>query len=170
MRPNSRPARTSRAHSRARPAALMVAVVAITASGCSLLPFGPDAGASVQQLTDGSSLLVAAPANGGDDAIVSGRLAVIGGNCIGLDDRTGGETAVLAFPHGTHPSDDGKAIVLPDGLRVTLGQPIWGGGGFTTLSRSPDAFDSWPDAPDGCARATYLASIRDVSTSAPPQG
>lgn len=170
MRPSSHPARTRSARARARPVAVMVAVVAVAASSCSLLPFGPGTGASTQQLADGSTFLVAAPANGGDDAIVSGRLALIGGNCIGLDSPGSDETAVLAFPHGTRPSDDGEAIVLPDGLRITLGQSIWGGGGYGTLDIATDAFASWPDAPDGCAKATYLAGIREVSTSTPPQG
>ena len=170
MHPSSRPACTVRTQRRLRPAALLLALVALGASGCSLLPFGAGAGASTQTLADGSGFLVAAPTNGGDDAIVSGTLALIGEDCVGLKTPSTAESAALAFPHGTRASDDGRAIVLPDGVQITLGDSISGGGGSTTLDRAPDAFDAWPEAPSGCAKATYLSSIREVKISDPPQG
>ena len=125
-------------------------------------PAQPGSGASTQTLADGSVFLVDAPSNAFNTAIVAGRLALIGGNCIGLESPGGGETSALAFPHGTRPSKDGRAIVLPDGVQITLGDSITGGGGYFTLDGSSDAFASWPDAPSGCAKATYLAGIYDV--------
>lgn len=185
MRSSRRSARTAGASRRARPAALLTVLVAVGAAGCSQptqastaadaavqapatqAPTG--AGASTQALADGSSFLVAAPTNGQDEAIVSGRLALIGGNCVGLEQPSSGETSALAFPHGTHPSDDGRAIVLPDGVQISLGDPIVGGGGSNTLQGGTTAFDPWPDAPSGCAGATYLSSIYDVSIGEAPR-
>jgi hypothetical protein len=142
---------------------ILAALVAAGASGCSLLPLGADPGASTHTLADGSSFLVAAPTTSFPEAVVAGRLALIGDTCLGLEHRGGGGTTALAFPHGTHPSDDGRAIVLPDGLRITLGDSITGSGGYLTLSDAPDAFDPWPQAPPGCAEATSLAGIYDVT-------
>lgn len=167
MHPSRRSARTVRALRR-RPTALLLAVVAAGISGCSLLPFGAGADASTQTLADGSGFLVSEPSNPGMTAIVSGRLALIGDNCVGLQ-MSGGESAVLAFPHGTHPSGDGRAIVLPGGAQAAVGDPISAGGGYLTLDGVPDAFDQWPDAPSGCAEATYLAPVYDVHVGKPPQ-
>lgn len=163
MRTNSRPARTTCTRGRAVQTLLSAALVAVGVSSCSLLPFGPGSGPSTQALADGSGFLVSAPSNFFQEAIVSGRLALIGDNCVGLEMEASGESAALTFPHGTRPSDDGRAIVLPDGLQIALGDPIYGGGGYLTLSDAPDAFTSWPDAPSGCGQATYLANIHDVS-------
>ena len=113
---------------------------------------------------------MAAPANGGSDAGIAGRLTLIGGNCVGLGGPGGQETSALAFPAGTRPSDDGRAIVLPDGLEITLGDSVTAGGGSTTVRLYPDAFKAWPDAPPGCAKATYLTSIHDVRLDETPQG
>ena len=162
MSARRRPARTPRPRQQAQTAVLLAALVTVGASGCSLLPFGADAGASTQTLADGSGFLVGAPTSYLPQAIVSGRLALIGDNCVGLEMPASGENAALAFPHGTHLSDDGGGIVLPDGLQVALGDSITGGGGYTTPSEAPDVFNGWPDAPSGCAKATYLATIYDV--------
>ena len=170
MHPSPRPARTARPRGRARAAVLAAALVAVGVSSCSLLPFGASEEPSTQTLADGSAFLVAAPSNFQQEAIVAGRLALIGDGCVGLEMPESGENAALAFPHGTRPSDDGSAIVLPDGLQIALGDPVLGGGGYLTLSEAPDAFDRWPDAPSGCARATYLATIYDVEIGEPPQG
>ena len=167
MHASPRPARTARPRGRARATVLVAMLVAVGASGCSQLPFVGSA--STQTLADGSGFLVAAPTNGGDDALVSGRLTLLGENCVGLGRPGGEETSVLEFPHGTRPSDDGRAIVLPDGLQVALGDSISAGGGSTTLRLYPDAFDRWPDAPSGCAGATYLTSIHDVKIGEQPQ-
>lgn len=163
MRPSRRPARTVRARGRVRTAALLAMLVALGTSSCSLLPFGAGSDPSTQTLADGSGFLVAAPSSSEMTALLSGRLALIGDNCVGLTNPGEDETSVLAFPHGTHPSRDGAAIVLPDGLQVRLGDSISAGGGQLTLDGVPDAFDQWPKAPSGCAEATYLAPIYDVS-------
>lgn len=185
MPSNRRPTCAPQPRGRGRAGLVLVGLAVVGAAGCSQptqastaadaavqtpVPQAPaDAGASTQALADGSSFLVAAPTNGQDEAIVSGRLALIGGNCVGLEQPGGGETSTLAFPHGTHPSDDGQAIVLPDGVKITLGDPIVGGGGSNTLQPGTTAFDPWPDAPSGCAQATYLSSIYDVSIGEAPK-
>lgn len=183
MYPTRRPASTASVRGRARPAALLAVLVVVGAAGCSQPTQASTtadaavqtpatqtpAGASTQVLADGSSFLVAAPTSAQDEAIVSGRLALIGGDCVGLEQPNSGETSTLAFPHGTHPSEDGRAIVLPDGVRIALGDPVVGGGGSNTLQAGTTAFDPWPDAPAGCAQATYLSSIYDVSIGEAPQ-
>lgn len=165
----SRPARSAHPRARARAVVLSAALVAVGASSCSLLPFGTDSGPSTQTLADGSGFLVSAPSSSGMTALVSGRLALIGDDCVGLQ-MSSEESAVLAFPHGTHPSGDGRTIVLPGGLEAALGDAISAGGGYLTLDGVPDAFDQWPDAPSGCAKATYLAPIYDVKIDEAPQG
>ena len=169
MHPSSSAARTTRFRGRARPAVLLAALVAVGTSSCSLLPFAAGTDASTQTLADGSSFLVAAPTNVEDAAIVSGRLALIGGSRVGLEQSGGGETSTLAFPHGTHPSDDDRSIVLPDGVQITLGDSIFGGGGSSTLEPGTTAFDPWPGDPSGCAGATYLSTIYDVSIGEAPR-
>lgn len=148
---------------------LMAGALAVGTSGCTLLPVDTTGGASTQTLADGSSFLVGAQTNIRSDAGVTGTLALIGGDCVGIQ-SPGGDGAALNFPHGTHPSEDGRRIVLPDGLQITLGDAITGGGGFATLSQAPDAFADWPDAPTGCGKGTYLATIYGVSIDEAPQG
>lgn len=185
MPSNRRPTCAPQPRGPGRAGLVLVGLVVVGAAGCSQptqsstaadaavqapATQAPDgAGASTQVLADGSSFLVAAPTNGQDAAIVSGRLALIGGNCVGLERPNGVGTSTLAFPHGTHPSEDGRAIVLPDGVQITLGDPVVGGGGSNTLQAGTTAFDPWPDAPSGCAQATYLSTIDDVSTGEAPK-
>lgn len=170
MHPIRHPIRAHRARPRQRPAALLVALVAASTSSCSVLPFGAGGGASTGNLADGSTFLVAAPTRSGADALVSGRPALVGGDCVGLQTPGGGEEAAPALPHGTRPADDGRGIVLPGGLQIALGDPLSGGGGCTTSGLAADAFAPWPDAPSGCSEGTCLASIHDVTVGEPPQG
>ena len=157
-----------RARSPRRTLVVVGAVVAAGVCGCSALPLPGVGGPSTKSLSDGSVFLVAAPTSGGSEAIVGGRLTLIGGECIGVQETSGEGGDVLVFPHGSRSDDDGSAILLPDGQRITVGQSIWGSGGYTTLSYTPDAFERWPDAPPGCAQATNLATIYDITVGQRP--
>lgn len=171
MRRSLGPARSRPCRTRLGTASLLAVVVGVGASGCSLLPFGAVGGPSTQTLADGSTFLVNAPTNAFDEALVSGQLALIGGDCIGMEDPAGaGQGDVLTFPSGTRPSKDGRSIVLPDGLEVTVGDQVYGGGGYTELSENPGVLDSWPDAPAGCRGAGTAVSIYDVKLGEAPRG
>ena len=91
-------------------------------------------------------------------ALVSGRPALVGDGCVGLGSPGGAETSALVLPHSTYPSNDGRAGVLPDGARITLGDSIPGSGSCTTIGEDPDAFALWPKAPPDAPPRTWPAS------------
>ncbi|WP_299051874.1 hypothetical protein [uncultured Nocardioides sp.] len=85
------------------------------ATGCSW-------GGEVQELPDGTQVLVSGPGGGGEDALTAGPLEVVDG-CLGV----GG--LVVVWAHGTEVVDGEPAITLPDGERVALGDVVELGGG-----------------------------------------
>jgi hypothetical protein len=59
--------------------------------------------------SDGTTLLVAAPADGGMSAEMTGRLAVLTGGCLGI--TAGGQETVVIWPSGTGLASGGNGIV-----------------------------------------------------------
>ena len=74
-------------------------------------------------------VLVAAPAHGGDDASISGTVAIVDG-CLGINEH------VAVWPFGTRVTDaDGPVIDVPNLGTVTVGDQVTGAGGFEQCAR-----------------------------------
>ncbi len=74
---------------------------------------------------------------GGDDAQISGRLAIRQG-CVVLESESGEEWYPVVWPGGTRiASTDPFAVRLPSGEEVVLGEPLLGGGGYHSAATLP---------------------------------
>lgn len=95
--------------------------------------------------TPDAAVLVAAPADGGDDAMVSGEVTVVDG-CLGINDD------VAVWPSGTQVTDpDGPVIEVPQLGTITVGDHVEGAGGYM---RARDLHDEHsPAVPDSCIEA-----------------
>lgn len=117
---------------------------------------------TVIQVDDGVSGLVNPPSNGNrPDARISGTLAVIGGNCLGLS--LPGRDQALAFPHGTTAAPGGTGVLTPEGVTILVGQELVAGGGIREIDQSANwVLERWPAAPPGCSGAESAAGVYDV--------
>lgn len=71
----------------------------------------------------GLTVLIAEPADSGDDALLAGRLSDVGG-CLGI------EGYAVVWPHGTRVSDEGPlSLTVPGQPRVGMGERVEVGGG-----------------------------------------
>lgn len=128
--------------------------VAATALGCSSAP---------QQLAteSGATVLIAAPSDGGMDAIASGTIEMVG-PCLGA--RTGGGLRVVVWPADTSTTGD---TVQADGRRVALGESFAGAGGYLT----PPYPDAFPEIPEECLDAAssdevmWVQSLGDLTSA-----
>ena len=94
----------------------------------------------------GKHVLVAPPANGGEDAAISGVVTLIGG-CLGIG------SSVAIWPHGTTiVSDDPLTIRVPDLGQVKLGDEVDGGGGTHEPGDAPNGVT----IPDTCKSETIV--------------
>jgi hypothetical protein len=123
--------------------------------------------AEVVVVDDEVSMLVNPRSYGAQQAaLISGRLAVIGGDCLGLSSPGGSfpdEEHVLLFPHGTTAAPGGRGIVTPDGATILVGEELSGGGGVREIDRSDDwLLGRWPTAPSGCLGADAAAGLSTV--------
>lgn len=80
----------------------------------------------IVEVTVGGVVIVkhSRPSFGGDDALVSGRLTVDDGGCLGLDEH------VTVFPFWTRITDTEPATIRIFGERRELGEIVEGGGGY----------------------------------------
>lgn len=119
----------------------MAAVVAVSVSGCSANDNGGVLGA------DGALVLVAPPADGGDDAQVSGVVRLIDG-CLGIDD------SVALWPSGTElVSEDPLTIDVPGTGEVQVGASVRGAGGYIEAGR----YGGKPTLPKSCSEAPVVS-------------
>ncbi|NHC24693.1 hypothetical protein G6553_16125 [Nocardioides sp. IC4_145] len=102
--------------------------------------------------TPKAAVLVAAPADGGDDALVSGEIGIIKG-CLAIGDD------VAIWPAGTRVTAEAGPVIDVPGLgSVTVGDYVEGAGGYG-LARNPQGPQS-PTIPSSCLGAglvTYRA-------------
>jgi len=121
-----------------RPAAALVTAVLVTfVAGCSWA-------GEAQELPDGTHVLVSGPRDGGEDALLPGRLEVVDG-CLGVSGQ------VVVWPHGTEVAPAGEeALVLPSGELVPLGGEVELGGGSFAWDELPGAA---PTVPEQCRAA-----------------
>lgn len=94
-------------------------------------------------------LIVAAPSNDAQDALISGTI-ILEGDClyIARDDVR----YPVVWPNGSRWEDAAQAIVLPGGVAVEPGDVVEGGGGFA----QPDRVGATA-GPDGQALAEQCA-------------
>ena len=96
---------------------------------------------------------------GGMDALLHGVVRR-SGDCLLLD--PGGDATVVVWPRGTRWSAGDEAVVLPDGLRVGLGDEVEGGGGYLPADRGllNRAMGEEPaDRAIGCAHSVGQRSV-----------
>lgn len=71
----------------------------------------------------GLTVLIAEPADSGDDALLAGKLSDVGG-CLGI------EGFAVVWPNGTRVSDEGPlSLTVPGQPKVGMGERIEVGGG-----------------------------------------
>lgn len=119
---------------------LAAAAVAVAAP---LLLAGCSGGAQQVSTESGTTVLIAATAQGGMDAITRGTVEVVG-SCLGV--RLGTELSVVVWPSGASTTGDSVEI---DGQRVAVGDFFQGTGGYLT----PPYPDDIPDVPQECLDA-----------------
>ncbi|WP_286929933.1 MULTISPECIES: hypothetical protein [Aeromicrobium] len=101
---------------------------------------------------DGVTVVVAAPLEGGMEALESGRVAVVGDDCLGLE-TSPTTSVVIAWPSGTRvASVDGELEVNFGGRAIRAGSEIEGSGGYL---QHDSAY--LPDLPRGCADLEVFA-------------
>lgn len=95
---------------------------------------------------DGARVVVAGPADGGDDAQVAGEVRLVDG-CLGIDD------AVALWPSGTDiVGDDPLTIEVPGVGELQVGDSVRGAGGYT----EPGRYDGKPSLPESCSKAPVV--------------
>ena len=104
---------------------------AITLLGCALF-VGCTSGQSVE--AGGLTVLVAEPADSGDDALLAGKLSDVGG-CLGI------EGYAVVWPHGTRVSDHPLSLTVPGQPEVTMGEHVEVGGGVLFEANAHEAKD-----------------------------
>ncbi len=120
--------------------ALLLTLVML--SGCS----GDDS-AHVLQAAN-VAVLVGAPADGGDDAAVTGTVTIIDG-CLGIDND------VAVWPAGTKIVEaEGPVIDVPDLGSVRVGDRVEGAGGY--LSARDLTGEQSPPLPTTCGDASIV--------------
>lgn len=117
------------------PSALAVVALVSLVAACGNAPGSVRAGAFRAVETVDGSLAVVRPASwggggGGNDAAISGTLAVVDGGCLGLGDD-GGSQIVVVWPSGTAALPDDVGIDVPGMGTYRLGDEVEGGGGST---------------------------------------
>lgn len=116
------PVLDDQSHLRGRPAlaALLVAAALLTAA-C-----GGEAGTVTAA---GVRVLVGESTSEGMDALLTGRLADVGG-CLGIEPDETGDAMAVVWPHGTEVVDDAPlTIEVPDDGRYAIGDTVSLAGG-----------------------------------------
>ena len=97
--------------------------------------------------TSDAAVLVAAPADSGFDAGVTGEVTIVDG-CLGIGDN------VAVWPFGTRVTDsDGPVIDVPDLGTITVGDRVAGAGGFLGAGEGALNDGRTPTVPDSCTEA-----------------
>ena len=97
-------------------------------------------------MADGTYVLLSQPADGGDDAEITGTVTVIG-SCLGIDD------AIAIWPADTTVVEtDPFTIDVPDVGEVSVGDPVDGAGGTMSSENLPDGVV----VPDDCDADTVV--------------
>lgn len=111
--------------------------------------------------TDEATVLVGERSGGGDDALWSGPLEVVGG-CLGV------RGAVVVFPHGTEVIDeDPLRVDIPGDPEAALGDNVSLGGGFVIEHSEGERAASGPiraggvEIPAACAAYDVFVSHAD---------
>lgn len=95
--------------------------------------------------TPDAAVLVAAPADGGNDASIAGAVTIVDG-CLGIGDN------VAVWPSGTRVTEpEGPVIDVPNLGSITIGDHVEGAGGYMPAKRFDDVWS--PSVPDSCVGA-----------------
>jgi len=127
----------------------------------------PSSSAEASVLTDvfedGSTVFVdATEQEVGPDALVTGELVSIDGQCVGLSDDS--RQSVLIFEFGTSVGE-GDTIVTPEGAVFALGDQIQGSGAYAeldSLAGDSDIVIALREQAPACLAMGTVASIRAV--------
>ena len=124
--------------------AAALAAVLLTASAC---------GGGAHDLTAGKyHVLVSAPADGGEDMGISGKVQLVG-TCLGIGNN------IAFWPHGTKiVSEDPLTVDVPGEGELTIGDTVEGAGGSHSTAFNPEISTVVPDLPipDTCFATTWV--------------
>lgn len=107
-------------------AGAILALSALILAGCASV---------AEESRDGIQLLTATGDQPGDEALITGRITLTMGGCVGIATQDGDVHLVIWPQRTTLASTDPVEVSLPSGLTVTAGEDIEGSGGYYT---SPD--------------------------------
>jgi hypothetical protein len=119
-------------------------------------------GPKVVTAANGTILLVAAPTDGGRDALATGRLAVLAGGCLGI--TAGGEETVVLWPSGTGLASSAHGITI-NGHVIEVGDLVSMGGGVVPTS---DATTTPAPPPECHADGVWVAGPGSVELTNGP--
>lgn len=127
-----------------------IGVGAIALLGVTLLSACGDGGGSNQGgpvliATPDAAVLIAAPADGGNDASIAGAVTIVDG-CLGIGDN------VAVWPSGTRVTEpEGPVINVPNLGTITIGDDVEGAGGYMPAKSFDDVWSL--SVPDSCVGA-----------------
>jgi len=126
---------------------------------------GPDPAAHRLELADGTTAFTGSQ-NGGlrSDVRLSGRVVLLDGGCLGLDDGT--RTGVLVLQQGTTVLDGGEGLVTPDGAIIRVGDAVSGGDGGSGVAGT-GLQEAWKASSPECfaGHEVYAVDVTEVSPS-----
>jgi hypothetical protein len=116
--------------------AVMVALAACSGGGID--------GPTVYEHVDGTLIIIAGSSEGGSDARLTGKLAVLDGDCLGIE--ADGTQFLVAWPSGVTVEEDELVIEL-DSERLRVGDDVDVTGGAVSAPFG----GAVPDIPTSCA-------------------
>lgn len=126
---------------------------------------GPDPAAHRLELADGTTAFNGTRSDGlRFDIRLHGRVVVLDGGCLGLDDGT--RTGVLVLQQGTTVLEGGGGLVTPDGAVIHVGDTVTGGDGGSGVAGT-GLQEAWKASSPECfaGHEVYAVDVTEVSPS-----
>ena len=127
---------------------------------------GPDPAAHRLELAGGTTAFTGVQrVSDPSDALVTGRVVVLDGGCLGLDDGT--RTGVLVFQQGTAVLDGGRGLVTPAGAIIRVGDTVVGTDGGSGVAGT-GLQEAWKASAPACFAGREVTAV-DVTGIVPPE-
>lgn len=124
---------------------------------------GPDPAAHRLELRDGTTAFTGTRGDGTRfDIRLTGRVVVLDGGCLGLDDGT--RTGVLVLQPGTTVLEDGQGLVTPAGAIIRVGDSVAGGDGGSGIAGT-GLQEAWRASSPECfaGHEVYAVDVTEVT-------